>query len=169
MKLNEPNQPRESFPTTLTEEEFNRLMHLGSIVDGRGGGMVLAQQDEPIRMVFKVGGEFMVQGFLEPYSFLVNWEAAAQNLNRLRKMAVGLTLREIEEPRVPELVEYILANAFPTNKLVWGTWGQMIIGREAAAKHLFELTEINRSVNPFWRCDLNAALNVMPGTEDGCV
>lgn len=174
MKLNENSDPahRATVPPTISPHLFARLVRAGKVVDGRAGGLVFGRSfDEGgACAVFKLGSGYVTRGRLEGGEFALNWEAGTQNLKRVQAMNSGLTLREFvtEEDENAPLDQVIITSAQPDDRLVYLHWGQVIVNREATAKHIAELVQMNRWPNPFLTCDWKSIFR-LDGTEDGVV
>jgi len=110
----------------------------------------------------KVGSEYIFRGIVEGGSFAVNWRAATQNLRRLKAMNSGLTLRELTKPTEsdPEISDLIISGARPHDRMIFFHWAQFIVNPEPAAKHIEELTAMNRETNPFLECDLHEVFHL---------
>jgi hypothetical protein len=167
-------RPRDGIPPSLTTHQFTRLVLAGKIVDGRAGGLIFGRtyDEGGVLALFKLGSGYVVQGRIEGGEFAVNWSAATRNLKRLQAMNAGLTIRELtkdlEDGDPPEVTQLIITAARPNDRLVYLHWGQVIVNREATAKHIKELTEMNQAPNPYLNCDLREIFS-LDGTEDGVV
>lgn len=143
----------------LSPRRFNHLALSGKIVDGRAGGLIFGRtyEEGAILAVQKMGFEYIIRGFVEGGQFVVNAEGASHHAGRLKAMNSGDTLREIvssiSEAAPLDASQLIVTHARPHDRLVLLDWAQVIVTTEAAAKHLVELSEINRAINPYLECD----------------
>jgi hypothetical protein len=163
---------RPCVPTQISPREFLRLFAKGYIVDGRMGGMILGKDsgDGPARLIFKVGSTYLLQGFVQGGCFLVNREASALHRQRLVKIATGLTRNEVvPESHTDEIGQLIVVTGYPHDRLIWTEFGQMVVNKEPAMKHVIELGRINLSPNQYLMCDYHEIFGCEPGTPDGCV
>lgn len=162
---------RAGIPSQISPREFLRLFAKGHIVDGRMGGIVLGKENSngSARLIFKVGSSYLLWGFVEGGCFLVNREAAAIHRHRLTKICTGLTKNEtVPESPTDELGQLIVATAWPHDRIILTDFGQMVVDREPAQKHVIELGRLNANPNPFLVCDYYQIFGCEPG-PDGIV
>jgi hypothetical protein len=144
-------------PDQISERDFQEMVRKGLVVDGRAGGLILGRDYENggIYVVMKVGTGYCLHSIVEGGEYALNWEASALNAFRLDQINAGLV--EDEEPPTYDLagvVRCLTTTANPDDKLLLLHWGQKVISREAASKHIQELMQINSAVNSFTNCDL---------------
>jgi hypothetical protein len=167
-----PRYKRECLPDQINAEEFHRLLMAGRIVDGRCGGIILGKMAENggPRGIFKIGSDYLIQGQFNGGDFVVNKEAAVPNMGRLNAMNQGRTRKEvITEAGPDEFGMLIVTTANPDDRLLWLDFGQIVVNRDPAQKHLAELLRLNQSVNPYLTLNLHQVFGCDPGTTDGIV
>jgi hypothetical protein len=173
MKSNlvKPDRSKGRLPNSLSPYQFSRLIRAGKIVDGRAGGLLFGKafDEGGICTVYRIGDAYVLQGLLVGGQFIVNSQAASLNMRRLHAMNAGLTLREmVSEPsNQPPVSQVIITCAEPDDRILFLHWGQMVVDREATAKHLAELVEMNDCPNPYLKCDLRTIFEEQTEPEGG--
>jgi hypothetical protein len=172
----EPHVPAifDSTPSaSLTRRQVAKLILSGRIVDGRAGGLLFGRSilEGGVAAIYKFGSRYEFRGWLEGGSYLVNWRAATEHLNRLKAMNAGLTMKELTpnspSPSDPaDIASPVVTFGQPDDRIVLLNWAQVVVSPEPTAKHLLELEEINRCPNPYTRCDLREVFGWERSADD---
>lgn len=155
-------------PQEISQEKFNELFLAGKILDGRAGGLLVAKvDDEPCRLIFRLGTTYVLCGGIEPGSYLLNKDASLQNRNRVKRMNCGATLREkeVDEPTPNSMGQFLSAGGYPHNRLVLIDLEQDYVYPEPADRHHHELHRLNSSLNPYLKNDLYTLFDPCPGAN----